>query len=635
MKDALNPELSRRSLLAASAGGAMALSASALPARAGGQERKLPNILWLTSEDNNPYIGAYGDRLAHTPHIDALAKKGILYRNVYSNAPVCAPSRFGILTGVLPEACAPANHMRAVAKLPDFLRTYPEYLRSAGYYCTNNVKTDYNCDVDPARIWDDNGPKAHYANRPEGKPFMAVFNTLTSHESRLFTVTEGRVKPQDITLPAYLPDTPAIRQDYASYYNLIEKMDGDIGQRLAELEASGLAEDTIVFYYSDNGGVLPRSKRYCHDRGLRCAMVVYVPPKWAHLSPVKAGTTVDAPVSFIDLAPTLLSLAGMVKPQTMHGAPFLGHFAAAPKDYAFGMRNRMNESVDFVRTVTDGRYRYIRNYMPHRPCGQHQAFSWLLKSYQDWDRLHREGRLTEVQARFFQPRAFEEFYDLDADPDEVDNRIADPKHRARVADMRRALDRHMIRINDNGFIPEGAAPEGYVPSRAAGAYPLKALMALGAAAARRDRRKLPLFRSRLTDADAVTRYWAAMGLLILGEDGRPALAELQAAMRADPSPHVRVAAAEAVANLTKEDEPVLKLAELAGDGQPLPVRLLAVNALTYIGNARPALAALKAIEKGAKGDLSVGTKYLIALIEGSYDPAIPLIDMSKAPAHYG
>ncbi|MCC6143298.1 MAG: sulfatase-like hydrolase/transferase, partial [Candidatus Hydrogenedentes bacterium] len=189
-----------------------------------------------------------------------LVKKGILYRNFYSNAPVCAPSRFTLLTGVHSQSCAPANHMRAIAKLPAELRTYPEYLRSAGYYCTNNDKTDYNCDVDPSRIWDDSSAKAHWRGRPPGKPFMAVFNYMTTHELMLFGRTDGEVKPADIRVPAYLPDTPDIRGDFASYYNLMAKLDAQIAERLADLAADGLADDTIVFYYSDNGGVLPRDR---------------------------------------------------------------------------------------------------------------------------------------------------------------------------------------------------------------------------------------------------------------------------------------------------------------------------------------------------------------------------------------
>jgi arylsulfatase A-like enzyme len=609
-------------------GAAVAALASGPVAAASRAER--PNILWLVSEDNNPFIGAYGDRLAHTPNIDGLAKAGLLYRNAFSNAPVCAPSRFGILTGVYPEANAPANHMRARAVLPNVLKTYPELLRAAGYYCTNNAKTDYNCDVDPDRIWDASDNMAHWKNRPAGKPFMAVFNFMTTHESQLFEPTPGRVKPEDVRLPAYLPDTSGIRRDYASYYNLIEKMDAQIGAKLAELETAGLTDDTIVFYYSDNGGVLPRSKRYCYEQGLHCAMVVRVPPRWAHLMPQRAGSEVTAPVSFIDLAPTLLSLAGEPIPATMQGQPFLGHATLRPQRYAFGMRNRMDERYDMVRTIGDGRYRYIRNYLPYLPAIQNQAFEWLATGYQDWDALRRAGKLTAVQARPFEPRPYEEFYDLSADPDQVDNRIADPAHGPRIAAMRRALDLHMLRIGDNGFMPEGIATEGYLASRAAGAYPLRRIMALAQAAARRDPRKIALLRSALTDSDATVRWWGATGFAMLGDRARPAAATLGKMTSADPSPQVRVAAAEAGAAAGRPDAAVAALAVLLAPEQSMPVRLQAVNALTRLGTpARAAMVPLRAMMNDETDYLRNASQYLIETLEGRYDPHTPIFDLER------
>lgn len=620
---------SRRAFLKA---GALTAAALASNASFGAQDQARPNFLWLVSEDNNPFIHAYGDRLAHTPNIDALASRGLLYRNVYSNAPVCAPSRFTILTGMYSQACAPANHMRAVAKLPAVLRTYPELLRSAGYYCTNNAKTDYNCDADPAKLWDASSREAHWKNRPAGRPFMAVFNFETTHESQTFKPTAGRVQPGSVRIPAYLPDTPGMRENYASYYNLMEKMDAQVGEKLAELAAAGLAEDTIVFYYSDNGGVLPRSKRYCYEEGLRCALIVHLPAKWAHFASAIPGSTVDAPVTFVDLAPTLLSLAGLAIPPTMQGRAFLGPAAARPEQYAFGMRNRMDERYDFVRTVTDGRYRYIRNYMPFLPAVQNQAFAWLARGYQDWDELQRSGKLTPVQRRAFEPRPYEEFYDLGADPDEIDNRIDDVAHAGRVREMRGALDAHMIKINDNGFIPEGSALEGYEQSRLKGAYPLRRVMRVAQAAARRDPRKLATLRKALSDRDEVIRYWGAMGLLMLGTQAAPATGALEAAMHSDTSKPVRIVAAEAVAVLGDERRSVTTLASLLGPAESMPVRLQAVNALTRIGPA--SRAALSELRKLTEGDdrneyLNNAAMYLIQTLEGSYDPHRPIFDLAR------
>ena len=614
--------ITRRSAVAAAAAVAVSGEASAAPKIA------RPNILWLVSEDNNPLIGAYGDPLAHTPTIDALAAKGVLYRNAYSNAPVCAPSRFGILTGVYPESCAPAEHMRARAALPSELKTYPELLRAAGYHCTNNAKTDYNSDVDPARIWDQSGAKAHWRGRPVGKPFMAVFNYETTHESRLFPKpSPGRVTPEQVRVPAYLPDTPGVRGDFANYYNLIEKMDAQLAERLAELEADGLADDTIAFYYSDNGGSLPRTKRYCYDGGLRCALVVHIPPKWAHLSPHKPGATVQAPVSFIDLAPTLLSLASLAPTPQMQGAAFLGSKAKPAKTYAFGMRGRMDERYDFVRTVTNGRWRYIRNYMPHRPWGMHGAFEWLAKGYQDWESAWRAGTLNADQRRFFETKPYEELYDLAADPDQVRNLAAESSAKRTLGKLSAALDRHMLAIVDNGFIPEGSLLEGYDPSRT-GAYALPKIMALGSAAARGDPANLLTFQTNLASEDPVARYWAATGLLILGSRAAPAKAALRMAMAEDASPQVRVVAAEAVAGLGDLDEALAALVALADGDQPWQVKLQALNALTALGEAaRPALPTFERAAASQQEYLRNAGRYMSAVLKGEYTPAYPVFPM--------
>lgn len=605
------------------AGAAAAASARALGASPGAR----PNIVWIVSEDNNPFIGAYGDRLAHTPNIDRMAREGILYRNAFSNAPVCAPSRFGILTGVYPESCAPAHHMRADAKAAGILPTYPDLLRKAGYYTTNNVKTDYNCDIDPKAIWDDSSTRGHWKNRPEGKPFMAVFNLFSTHESQNFKSTPGKVRPEDVRVPAYMPDTPAIRDDIASYYNRMEIMDGEVGRLLAELDDAGLSDDTIVFYYSDNGGVLPRSKRYCYDSGLRCAMVVRVPAKWAHLAPSGPGSTVDAPVGFIDLAPTVLSLGGAPIPKVMQGKALLGTAAGKPQRYAFGMRNRMDERYDFVRTVSDGRWRYVRNYMPHLPLMQNQAFAWLAKGYQNIDRLRMDGKLGPIPQRLFEERPFEELYDTQADPDEVVNLAAQPEQASRMAALRSALDAHMLAINDNGFIPEGSSIEGFVPSRVAGAYPLRRLMALGQAAARGDRRKAGALRAALADRNEVVRYWGATGFSIQ-QAAAGDIERLRKIAASDPVAQVRIAAAEALARNGKADEACPLLAGLLGPEQSSKVRLQALNVLTRMGEAaRPALPQIAALKASKDEYLPNAATYLVRVLDGTYDPARPVYDL--------
>jgi len=606
------------SLAATAAGAASTAQARPVGAR--------PNILWLVSEDNNPFIGAYGDPLAHTPTIDRLAAEGLVFSNVYSTAPVCAPSRFSIITGMAAQSCAPAQHMRARARLPARIGAFPPRLRQAGYYCTNNAKTDYNCDLDPAQVWDDSSGVAHWRKRPAGAPFFAVFNYETTHESRLFKPAPGRVTPGQVRVPAYLPDTAEVREDIASYYNLIEAMDRELGARLAELEADGLADDTIVFYYSDNGGVLPRSKRYCYDEGMRCAMAVRVPPKWAHLSPAPPGSRIADPATFLDLAPTVLALAGVRAPAHFQGRPVLGP-KPPRRALAFGGRDRMDERYDMMRTVTDGRFRYIRNYAPHRPWAQHEAFEWQLASYQSWERERLAGRLNAAQSRFWGEKPAEEFYDLASDRDQLDNLIERPDQQARIARMRRALDAHMLAIHDAGFIPEGSPLEGYAESRAPGAYPLRRVMRLAAQAIRRNAALAPAFAAQLSDPNEVIRFWAAQGLLMLGAKAAPAHSQLSACAKGDASPRVRVAAAEALAHLDEADTAADLLGGLLATQADARVRLQALNALTFIGPA--ALRALPAIEAAAAGkDQYLGNagRYLALVLKGAYRPEAQIFD---------
>lgn len=625
-----NLPLSRRRLLTATGAG---LLAAGLPgqARAASAEGR-PNILWLVSEDNNPYLGAYGDPLARTPTIDRLAGEGVLYRNAFSTAPVCAPSRFAIITGMSPETCGPAEHMRASGNVPSFLRGFPQYLRESGYYCSNNAKTDYNATFDPAALWNESSRQAHWRKRTPGTPFFSVFNSELTHESSLWLVpATGHTDPAAVPVPAYLPDTANIRTDRAHYYDNLERMDAWVAARLAELDADGLAEDTIVFYYSDNGGVLPRSKRYTYDSGLHTALIMKFPPKWAHLAPAPAGSVVDAPTTSLDLAPTVLTLAGLAVPAHLEGVSLT---SARRPPYAFGMRNRMDERYDMVRTVRDERYRYIRNYRPHRPWGQHNAFEWQQKGYQDWEQAHLDGTLNAIQDRFWGEKPAEELYDLRTDPDEVHDLAADPHHRGHLQRLSRALDEHMLELNDNGFIPEGSPLEGYDASRVPGAYPLRRIMRLAARAIERDPRNLHRFVTALADENEVIRYWAAAGIVMLqGHDCAPAATALEAVLADDPSPHVRIEAAEALVRLGRTGQAVPYLAETLDTHPDLRVRLQAVTALTYVGAA--ALPALPVIERAAAvpfsnlpepWDLRVAANYLRLVLTGAYTPTADVIN---------
>ncbi len=512
-----------------------------------------PNILWITSEDNGPYLGCYGDTNAVTPHLDALAAKGVVYRHVWCVAPVCAPARTAIITGMYPSSTG-SEHMRSLTRLPAGLKMFPQYLREAGYHCSNNSKEDYNLEK-PGQVWDESSTKAHWRNRKPDQPFFAVFNHVITHESRVRDRPHHLVHdPTQIRVPAYHPDVPPVRADWAQYYDRLTEMDTLAGENLRELAAAGLAENTIVFYFGDNGPGLPRSKRSCNDSGLHVPLIVYVPPKYRSLATkdYAPGTMSDRLISFVDFAPTLLSLAGIQPPSFMQGRAFLGPHAAPPREFLFGLRGRMDERYDFVRSVHDGRYVYIRNYHPHRIPGQHVAYMFETPTTRVWKELFDAGRLLSTQAHFWQPKTAEELYDLQADPDEVRDLSTSPQHRKTLERLRRAHREQIFSTRDLGFLPEGEIHRRSADSaplemaRDDRRYPLKRIVAMAELAAHSDPLALPRLKRGLNDKDSAVRYWAAMGLLIRGQEGLSSADRSLRKTLQDPSPHPRIVAAEAI-----------------------------------------------------------------------------------------
>ncbi|MDQ7903686.1 sulfatase-like hydrolase/transferase [Phytohabitans sp. ZYX-F-186] len=616
-----NPDLSRRALLAAGAGGVVAATLPGLTTAAEAHEpAQRPNFLWFLTEDNGPYNGAYGDRVARTPHIDALAQGGIRFDVAYSAAPICAPSRFAYLTGLYPETAGPAQHMRATAKIPDTVRGFPEYLRQAGYYTTNNSKTDYNAPIDLAATWNASSGSAHWRNRPAGTPFFAQFTTMTNHESQMFAVTDGITDPADVHVPAFLPDTPEVRRGIAHFYNRQAVADAELGKRLAELDADGLADDTIVFYFGDNGGVMPWSKRYANDRGLHIPLVIRIPPKWRHLAPEPPGGHVSSPVHGVDFAPTVLHLAGLRPPEHMQGQPILGR-RPRRQQVTVGGRSRMGERYDLQRAARDSRYLYIRNYLPHRPYGQNAGYMWQLPIYQIWEQAHLDGTLNPTQERFWDEKPFEELYDLHDDPDQVTNLAGSRRHSSTLERLRRSLDAHMVAINDNSFIPESHPVEGYQQSRAPGAYPLALVMKVAELAARRDPGKLDQLLRYLDHGNDIVRFWAAQGLLGLGTHAGAVAQAMTATFHAEPSVYVRIPLAEALARLGHTQHSVKFLAETLDTHPNTWVRLQALNALTFVGVAAMPYKAV--VERAAAlPDEYLGNagRYLNHVLAGTYTP---------------
>lgn len=415
-----------------------------------------PNILWITSEDNGPELGCYGDTYSQTPNLDALAARSLRYKHCWSNAPVCAPARTTLIAGMYATSLG-GEHMRSGVTLADDIRLYPEVLREAGYYCTNHTKTDYNFDGEDGG-WHSSNAQAHWRNRPDpATPFFAIFNFTTTHESQIRKRPhQWKHDPAKAPLPAYHPDTLEVRQDWAQYYDNLTTMDGEVGRVLQQLQEDGLSDSTIVFYYGDHGSGMPRSKRWPFDSGLHVPLLLHVPERFKALAPADyvPGGVSDRLVSFVDFGPTAISLAGVKPPANMQGVPLAGKFAGQPKPYLFGFRGRMDERIDMVRSCSDGRYVYMRHFYPDRPYLKHVDYMFQTPTTRVWKELFDAGKLNEAQAKFWGTKPVEELFDLESDPDEVANLAADPRQAARVAAMRQALQEWMKETLDCGLLPE-------------------------------------------------------------------------------------------------------------------------------------------------------------------------------------
>ncbi len=458
-----------------------------------------PNILWISNEDMSPHLGAYGDPLARTPALDRLARESIRYTNAFTTAPVCAPSRAAIITGMHQNAIG-TQHMRTtedtvqdlpgpyLAVPPFYVKAFPEYLRATGYFTSNRAKTDYQFG-DPFTIWDDLGAGAHWRNRSDpNQPFFSVFNLVVTHESQIFPTSPARkgkplvTDPAAIVVPPYYPDTPLVRQELARMYDNIADMDGQVAELLQQLAADGLTENTIVFYWSDHGDGVPRAKRSLYDSGLRVPLMIRWPKTLA--PPWSAGAVSDQMVSFIDLAPTVLALAGVEVPLHLQGRVLVGSKAAPAPEFVFAARDRMDIEYDMMRSARDARYLYIRNAAPGLPYAGLIPYRNQSAIMQEWLRLQAAGQLSGPPALWMRTtRPAEELYDTTTDPHQIRDLAAEPAHRVTLERLRQAVTDWMTRIGDQGLTnesemiqrmwPGGVQPETaqpyIVPRRATGA----------------------------------------------------------------------------------------------------------------------------------------------------------------------
>jgi len=553
----------------------LTLLIAALGLPLGAAER--PNILWITSEDNAwHWIGCYGNEDAKTPTIDKLAAEGVRFEHAYSNAPVCAVARSTLLMGAYAPTMG-TQHMRSRHPVPSKFKPYVSYLREQGYYCTNNRKTDYNMQGDDKRHWDECSNEAHWKNRPEDAPFFAIFNLTVCHESSLFTQREmepQRIDPEEIEVPPYLPDIPEMRVDLARYHDRITQMDQMVAARLAELEEAGLADDTIVFYYADHGGPTPRGKRYLEDTGVRVPMVVHLPEKWAHLSPFGTGEVSEELVAFVDLAPTVLSLVGLEKPAQMQGRAFLGEHREKPPedDHVFLFADRFDELYGLRRAITDGRWKYLRRFSPQRPAAPYSFYQFSMPSWEAWREAWQAGELEGyVNDIWESPQEVECLFDTEADPWEVENLAGKPEHRERLEAMRQRLRARMSEVSDTGVIPEpmfdSLRGDETLHEFVRGDFDLEGALDLLFTATELEAGNFEALKGALDSDNPVTRYWAVMGLMLLGDEGKPA-ADAVAGLLDDPMSANRTLAAEALAGWGRRDaarESLIAQLERGGD----------------------------------------------------------------------
>ncbi|MEP2023101.1 MAG: sulfatase-like hydrolase/transferase [Reichenbachiella sp.] len=437
-----------------------------------------PNILWIVAEDLSPFISAFGDSTVVTPNLDRLAKEGVCYDKFYSPHPVCAPARASIITGMYANSIG-ASHMRTgpwyagqaseesikkynqlqpegleayEAVPPAEVKMFTEYLRAAGYYCTNNSKEDYQFIKTPT-AWDECSKQGHWRNRPANAPFFSVFNLMVTHESKIWDKSNDSLLISDdleVPIPPYLPDAEVAKSDIRRMYSNIIEMDNQVGDILSQLEEDGLLDKTIVIWYTDHGGPLPRQKRLLYESGLEVPAIIRFPKQQF------AGQRDDRLISFVDLAPTMLSIAGIEPPDYIQGQAFLANYTRQqePK-YLYAASDRFDEYTDRIRSVRDQRFKYVRYLMPELPMYADIAYRNQMPIMRELKRLRESDELTPEQALWFRlTKPTEELFDLENDPHELNNLAENVKYEHKLNELRKACGKWITDINDTGIIPE-------------------------------------------------------------------------------------------------------------------------------------------------------------------------------------
>ncbi len=543
-----------------------------------------PNIVWISCEDISPHLGCYGDPHAITPNLDQLANAGVRFSHAYTAAGVCAPCRSTIITGMYQNSIG-THHMRSEAKLPSWLKPFPIALREAGYYCTNNSKTDYQFrNPSPDEIWDESSSRAHWKSAAKDQPFFAVFNFTGCHESGIASTSkyrevtqaltaEQRQSPSQLTtFPPYIPDTPAAREDWKRNYELITAMDAWAGELIEELKQAGKYEETIIFFWSDHGVGLPRAKRWLYESGTHIPLIIRIPDKFRVAGQGTPGSVDGELVSSVDFGPTVLNLAGLPMPAATQGRAFLGDQLTPPRKYIYGSRDRMDERYDIIRAVRDERYRYIRNFEPLKPYYQYMNTPEQGATMREIRAAEETGSLPELARQFSTgQKPNEELYDVEMDPHEVHNLASDPQHQQRLMAMREECLRWQKEIRDVGLVPEAeieiretTIDSRYDILRQAGGEAMVGRLVDAASRASQGASVTDRLLEDLHDSDAAIRTWGATGIgnaarEMSGSLASSVLPALSTALQ-DSAPNVRIAAARALCLLGKLDRglPVLQ-----------------------------------------------------------------------------
>ena len=569
-----------------------------------------PNIIWLNVEDLSPMLGAYGDEYATTPNLDQLAKEGVLFSNAYATAPICAPSRSAMVTGLHATSLG-TQHLRSELERPDHVKAIQEYMQEAGYFTSNYGKTDYN--FDPAGFFDYwEQDLAPWRGRKEGdeRPFFSFFvfgithegsgNNLDRYQNAVKDLPKALFhNPDQAEVPPYYPNTPEMRELWAHYYDCATAMDRMVGEVIQNLKDDGLYDDTIIIFYSDHGNGLPRYKRWLNNSGLHVPFIVYVPEKFNNLMNHEPGSKNNNLVNFADLAPTTLSLAGEPIPDHMQGIPFMGNEIGEAREYMVAARSRADNMYEVSRSVRDDRYIYIRHYMPHMPYIQPgYIFSDKKLSFKYLRQARSTMELPPASEKMWHPKPIEELYDLQDDPMELNNLAGNPDYQDKKEELKDALHQSILINRDAGFLfePEmmmrGAASTVYEMAHDNSQYDLPNILA---AAEMVGVASIEETIAKLEEDDSGVRFWALMNLRSMGEDASPAIEDVKKRL-SDESPSVAILAAETLGLLDQcGDETIKVLSNYLQDDRPW-VALMAARSTELIGEkAKPLVPVLQQV----------------------------------------